>query len=173
MKYIINLLPDKKEHIADRIIYFSFHYLRYILVITQFVAICTFFFRFKVDQEIVDLRDILKQKKVIVESTNELLKEVDRIDNKMSYIAISLNEQQKTKESYEYILSRLPQGMIVDKLSFTKKEITLQGTASAISLVQEMYQRFKDENRFKSVELKSIVKEKDGYLFLLSLASYK
>ncbi len=173
MKYLINLLPDKKEHIADRIIYFSFHYLRYILVITQFVAICTFFYRFKVDQEIVDLRDMLKQKKVIVESTRGLLKEVDRVDRKLSYVSKSLVDQQKTQDAYEYLFSRLPEEMNIVKLSFSKTEITIQGTAPGISLVQEVYQRIKNENRFQSVELKSIVKEKEGYAFLLSLASYR
>ena len=61
MKYQINLLQEKEKDISGKIIYFALHYLRYILVVTQIVVIAVFFYRFKIDQEVIDLRDELKQ----------------------------------------------------------------------------------------------------------------
>ncbi|PJB87766.1 hypothetical protein CO083_05355, partial [Candidatus Roizmanbacteria bacterium CG_4_9_14_0_8_um_filter_34_12] len=62
MKYKINLLLPKEKNWLDKVIYFGLNYLRYILVITQTVIIMVFFYRFKIDQEIVDLKDAVKQK---------------------------------------------------------------------------------------------------------------
>ena len=74
MKYQINLLQEKEKDISGKIIYFALHYLRYILVVTQIVVIAVFFYRFKIDQEVIDLRDELKQKQEIVQVSSPLLK---------------------------------------------------------------------------------------------------
>ena len=66
MKYKINLLLPKEKNWLDKVIYFGLNYLRYILVITQTVIIMVFFYRFKIDQEIVDLKDAVKQKQEII-----------------------------------------------------------------------------------------------------------
>ena len=82
MKYLINLFPSPEKSRTDKFIYFAFHYLRYILVITQFVAICVFFFRFKVDQDIVDLQEKADQKQSIIVATKDLLSRMQEVDAK-------------------------------------------------------------------------------------------
>ena len=65
MKYKINLITRRKEKVVDKVIYFVMNYLRYILVITQIIVIGVFFYRFKIDQEMVDLQEAVQQKKEI------------------------------------------------------------------------------------------------------------
>ncbi len=57
MKYKINLLLKKEEGILDKIYIFLVNYLRYIIVITQFVVIGVFFYRLQVDQRVIDLKE--------------------------------------------------------------------------------------------------------------------
>lgn len=173
MKYLINLLPEKDRDATDKIIFFAFHYLRYILVITQFVAICVFFFRFKVDQQIVDERDALTQKRAIVDATQLLLDEVKVLDTKVSNIKVLLNKQDKTKEMYGYVLDSLPSEISVSKLNIKDLIVDIEGFSSNIDLVQQLFEKMKNENKFQKVKLTSVDKREDGYVFRLTLTTYK
>ncbi|MFZ2026464.1 MAG: hypothetical protein WAV30_04220, partial [Microgenomates group bacterium] len=100
MKYKINLLPEKEKDLLDKSIYFVLHYLRYVLVITQIVVISVFFYRFKIDQEIIDLKDELQQKQEIVAVSEPLLKEAEIVDIKTKQTREILVDQARFAESF-------------------------------------------------------------------------
>src|SRR3989344_3456740 len=116
MKYTTNLFPKKEQSIIDKITYFALHYLRYILVITQFVTICVFFYRFKADQEIVDLKDTLSQKKAIVETTQTLLDRVKELDFKIANIKKLYIQQDTLSSLFSYIYESLPPDMTISAM---------------------------------------------------------
>lgn len=173
MKYLINLLPEKDRDATDKIIYFAFHYLRYILVITQFVAICVFFFRFKVDQQIVDQRDALTQKRAIVDATQLLLDEVKALDTKVSNIKLLLTRQDKTQAMYNYVFDATPADIQISKLNIKDLIIDMEGFSTNIDLVQQLFEKMKNENKFETVKLTSVDKKEEGYVFRLTLTKYK
>ena len=173
MKYLINLLPEKDQDATDRIIYFAFHYLRYILVITQFVAICVFFYRFKVDQQIVDEKDALTQKRAIVDATQLLLNEVKVLDTKISDIKIILSQQDKTKGMYTYILDALPPEIQISKLYIKDLTVDIEGFSANIDVVKQLFERIQNEHKFQTVKLTSVDKKAQGYTFKLTLTKYK
>lgn len=173
MKYLINLLPEKDRDATDKIIYFAFHYLRYILVITQFVAICVFFFRFKVDQQIVDEREALTQKRAIVDATQLMLDEVKLLDTKISNIKVLLNQQDKTKGMYSYVLDAIPSEIQISKIYIKDMVVDVEGISANIELVRQLYDKMEVEKRFQSVKLTSVDKREEGYVFRLTLSKYK
>jgi len=73
MRYNINLIEKKEVSLLDRLIFFCLNYLRYIIVITQLVVIGVFFYRFQIDQRIIDLKEGVDQKKEIVKIVLPLL----------------------------------------------------------------------------------------------------
>ena len=172
MKYLINLFPEKEKSLSDKIIYFALHYLRYILVITQFVAICVFFFRFKVDQEIVDLKDKLYQKESIVSSTKDLVDRVQEIDTKMKHIENIFAVQKRFQSEYTYVLSKIPPAITIGHLNMTKDSIDLEGIASSVSPIKSFYDSLRAENRFNVIDLSSIEKGEQGFSFTLHLAEF-
>lgn len=172
MKYTTNLFPKKEETAIDKITYFALHYLRYILVITQFVTICVFFYRFKIDQEIVDLKDTLTQKKAIVETTQNLLTNVKELDFKINNIKTISNEQTQLLSVYSYLFKHLPQDVILTSLSIEGSSIQFQGRTANITAVQEMYENLQEEKVFNSVTLGGITKGENGFAFNLELTDY-
>src|SRR3990167_464161 len=116
MKYKINLLGRRKEQPLERLIYFMLHYLRYILVITQIVVIGVFFYRFKVDQEMVDLQEALDQKKEIIQVSQPLIKEAKREAFKLDQARSIITRQLTLIESLDYLLSLFPENLFLTKL---------------------------------------------------------
>lgn len=173
MKYAINLFPQKEQDAVDKIVYFAFHYLRYILVVTQFVVICVFFFRFKVDQEIVDLRDSLTQKKQIVEATETMLEEVAYLEEKTSEMNIILSDQENYFTLVNYFIESLPLGLNLTSITIRDTAIECAGFSENPAIIQGYYQKLQAEGRFETVELANVQKTATGFSFTLKLVDFK
>ena len=172
MKYQVNLLSERHQSPIDRITYFSLHYLRYILVITQFVTICVFFYRFKVDQDIVDTRDLLMQKKAIVEATTTLLEKVKELDGKIKNIKALYTKQDALQQLYSYYFQSLPGDVNIVSLTIASDGIHSEGSAANIETVRAFYDKLQSDKKFKSVSLKNISKTEEGYEFSLELTQF-
>jgi len=172
MKYLINLFPSPEKSRTDKIIYFAFHYLRYILVITQFVAICVFFFRFKVDQDIVDLQEKADQKQSIIVATKDLLSRMQEVDAKMKQVTMLLDKQESFQAEYNYISNKLPQEIRLSSFQLSGDDVVLQGVSELIDPVKTLYDDLQTEKRFKKIDLSNIEKSEEGFIFNLNLSEF-
>ncbi len=172
MKYTTNLFPKQEQTALEKITYFALHYLRYILVITQFVTICVFFYRFKVDQEIVNLKDTLSQKKAIVDTTHNLLDLVEVLDFKIGNINTLYADQDSIKNISTYFFGKLPPQIKIETVSIDKQDISLTGQTTDAASIQSLFESIKTDKVFKEVNLGSINKSESGYNFSLELKTF-
>lgn len=163
MKYQINLLQEKEKDISGKIIYFALHYLRYILVVTQIVVIAVFFYRFRIDQEVIDLRDELKQKQEIVQVSNPLLKEAQAIDLKTREIKDVLLKQKSFQLMLDYFLSVFPDKMRVRHMVINEKGLEFEGITTDSSVIKIFLDKLKADKAFKTINLGSIRREEDSF----------
>src|SRR3989344_1408018 len=104
-RYQINLIKKKEKGIVDRLGDFFLHYLRYLIVITQIVVIAVFFFRFQIDQEIIDLKESIDQKREILKVTKPLVVDASVIDGKVGEVKKIIALQGKLTDNYTYIIT--------------------------------------------------------------------
>lgn len=173
MKYKINLLPKKEESLIDKVMYFSLNYLRYIIVITQLVVIGVFFYRFQIDQRIIDLKESVSQKKEIVQIVLPLLQEASRVDQKSKEIKVILEKQQRYDEMIKYLVSVFPETITLSKLETLEDSLQITGDAINPKHLQSFYGLLKKENKFSNVEFNSIKKTNNGYNFTMSLDKFQ
>ncbi len=174
MKYKINLIKEdkRKKNLLDKIIYFSLYYLRYILVFTQLVVIIVFFYRFKLDQEIIDLKDRLNQKKEIVQISKNLLEEARKYELKLNYIKPILDKQNQQLEKVNYLLSIFPNDIYLETMSIDEDEINLSGFSYNNKIIKLFYNRLIRDKKFAEVNLSDLKKTNIGYVFNLQLKKF-
>ncbi len=168
-KYQINLIPKKKRDLADTIIYFFLHYLRYIIVLTQIVVIGVFFFRFQVDQEIIDLKESIDQKIEIMKVTKPLITEATSIDNKIGEIKNILDGQNVFLKNISYVFSVIPQDIVLTRVEVEKNSIKLGGNSNTIAAIQRLNEKLKKDKMYKSISISELAKAQLGFTFLFIL----
>lgn len=173
MTYKINLLSKKDVSLIDKTLYFFLNYLRYILVFTQIIVIGVLFYRFRIDQNIIDLKDALDQKKEIVEAVKPLLEEAEKVNNQSIAIRKVISEQDLQLSALNYILSVFPETIVLTTLNISEATYTLKGTSTDPRQLQLFYARLQSDKRFKSVSLSNIRRGDEGYVFDLVLSSYQ
>lgn len=172
MRYKINLLEKKESSLLDRLTFFGLHYLRYIIVVTQLVVIAVFFYRFQVDQKIIDLKEGVEQKKEIVKIVLPLLNEAARIDKKTIIIEDIIVKQKKFSEMINYFITSFPETITLTNMEVKDESIKITGDANNAQHLQAFYTLLKKENMFKVVSLKNIKKTETGYNFVLFLDKF-
>jgi len=173
MKYKINLLPEKEVSFIDKIMYFALNYLRYIIVITQLVVIGVFFYRFQIDQKIIDLKESVDQKKEIVEIVLPLIQEASKIDQKSKEINFVLEKQKIFDGMIKYLVSVFPETITLTNLELTEDSLKITGVASNPKHLQAFFNLLKKDNNFSNVEFSSIKKTETGYIFIMKLDKYR
>jgi len=172
MKYTINLLNQKKISLIEKVLFFSLNYLRYIVVVTQLIIIFVFFYRFQLDQKIIDLKEGILQKNEIIQVVLPLLKEGEIIEKKQDVAKKILMDQEKISSMFKYFLSIFPKGLILNELKIEKNLINVVGTAIQVESLQAFINLAKKEQKFKKIELRSIKKTEVGYDFELIFSQF-
>jgi len=170
MKYKINLLSRKKESLTDKLIYFVLSYLRYVLIITQIIVIGVFFYKFKVDQEIVDYQDSVGQKKEIIEVTQPLFVDAKTTGFQIKEVKLIIERQNKFLGILNYLSTIFPDKLYLSKLTITDNSMNFEGFGDNGLLIQSFYQRLKTDKKFGTVNLKSLKKIDTGLNFEIELS---
>lgn len=172
MRYLINLFPQPKKNLSDQILYFALHYLRYILVITQFVAICVFFFRFKIDQEIIDLREKLTQKDSIVVATEDLVETIRETENSIRTVETITKDQTQFRDVYSYVLASFPESIQIESLEITLTGVSISASAETVDPIKGFFEKVRDEKKFGFVDMSNIEKAENRFKFQLRLDEF-
>ncbi|EKE15206.1 MAG: hypothetical protein ACD_12C00114G0012 [uncultured bacterium] len=172
MRYKINLLEKKSTGILDKLTFFGLNYLRYIIVITQLVVIGVFFYRFQIDQRIIDLKEGVEQKKEIVKIVLPLLNEIVKIDKKTTVINETILKQKNFSEMVDYFMSAFPETIILTNMEIKGGSLKITGDAGNAQHLQAFYTLLKKDNKFKLVNLSNIKKTETGYNFILLLDKF-
>lgn len=172
MKYQINLIPKKESSIGERFLYFASNYLRYIIVITQLVVIAVFFYRFQVDQTVIDLKEAVGQKREIIQIVLPLLTEASRIDQKQNEINKIIVNQGKFKAMLEYFLSLFPETITLSSLDINDTSMKVTGSAFDSRHLQAFFELLRRDGNFKKVAFQTINKTETGYNFVLNLEEW-
>ncbi len=172
MKYKINLLAEKEPSFAEKVMYFFLNYLRYIIVITQLVVIGVFFYRFRIDQSIIDLKESVDQKREIIQVVSPLLKQAELIDERTREIKQIIGSQKSLGLMINYLLSIFPQDITLNNLEIGGKSLKMTGKASDPKIIQTFYQVLKRDKKFTSIDLQNIKRGEDGYSLVLNLTGF-
>ncbi len=173
MKYNINLIPKKEATFIERVVYFFLNYLRYIIVFTQLIVISVFFYRFQIDQRIIELREAVNQKKEIIQVIYPILEQMTIIEKQMIQVNKVIANQKKFNEMINYVISIYPAAASLIKLEIINYKIKMIGRTSDLNQLQAYYYLLKKENKFDKVILESVKKSDNGFIFSLVLENFK
>ena len=154
--YDINLLPKKKHKVADKLLHFVLYYFRYIIVITQIVVIGVFFFRFRVDQQVIDMKESFKQKQQILAVTVPIVEEAKVIERKIDQVEEVIDSQDLYLNRMNFLLNSIPEEISLQRLEMLDHQISLSGEARDVFAVRALHKKISLTEGFESAEIKSI-----------------
>ncbi len=160
--YDINLLPKRKRNTADILLNFILYYFRYIIVVTQIVVIGVFFFRFKVDQQVIDLKESFKQKQQILAVTLPIVEEARIIQVKTDQVQAIIDDQKTTLGILRTIVRSVPTAITLTQIEILEQELTIRGIATNVQAVRTFHSKLSSFDQLETVEIFGIERQTDG-----------
>lgn len=163
-KSTINLLPKKRleERPLGKFLKWCLTYGRYIIIATEVIVLIAFFSRFKLDRELTDLHESIKQKKAIIIAATEFEKEVENIQERLNQIKTLEEEQFFYAKLMEYLEKIVPSDVVLERLSLNPKEISLSGTSLTNHGFVTLLSNFRSSKSFSNIRIEAVTKNKYG-----------
>jgi len=154
--YDINLFAKKKRSFTEKLLFFLLHYFRYIIVITQIVVIGVFFYRFRVDQNIIDHKEAFRSKQQILALTVPLIEEARATEESTAKIEAILEKQESFLKLYDSVIQTVPEGIIIIEVDFSRIIITVSGYADDTFAIQKYYRKLRANELYSDVSIKEL-----------------
>lgn len=160
----VNLLPKKEIAFGEKFLNWSLTFGRYIIIGTEIIVLIAFLSRFKLDRDLIDLHDQVKEGLKIVSSQKA-------VEDRVSGLQMRLSEIKKIEEKQGSGFGVLPKIALLTPVEITFKNIniagnklTVVGTARETVAVSAFVTALVDSNEFKkeTVVLEKIESGKEG-----------
>ncbi|MBI1869435.1 hypothetical protein HYS11_00505, partial [Candidatus Gottesmanbacteria bacterium] len=115
----INLLPGGKDgkRYGGKFLQWALTYGRYIIIFTELIVLIAFFSRFKFDQELSDLHEIIQQKQAVISSVAEFETEVHLLQARIAQIKTIDRNHELYPKTLHLLDDLLPDDVVLKRLS--------------------------------------------------------
>lgn len=169
----INLVQNKQIPLIDRFLNWALTIGRLIIIITEVVAVIAFVYRFSLDDKLVNLHSMIKQKQNII---SVLKNDENKYRNLQSRIAIASTFSTKGLKNNQIIedISNLVINQAgINDLNFNKDRVELSINTTSISSLSNFINSLKGYHGISSISIDNIENKPSAGLFASITAMLK
>ena len=161
----INLLPQEEisQKPVNKFVVWALGIGRYIVIFTEAIVLIVFLARFKLDAEILDLKQQMQAKAQLIESLQDFEEEFRLTQTKIKTVESLLSQKSDNAQFLGILEEKTPVDIILTSLSNREGTVELVGLAEQYASVTQLVEELKKEDQlFSKVVLASLgrVKEK-------------
>lgn len=156
----INLLGEGNFNasVFDKLINWGITYGRYIMIATEVIVLLAFISRFSLDRKLVDLREEIDQKKIILEANQRFEQEFKQMQEKLKTAKSLLENQTDIHDLLSFIQMIIPEDSYLTELSFSGKMLRFSVISGKPESVSLLLSQIAQKQQFRSVEVSNIRK---------------
>ena len=153
----VNLMPKDPffETPIGRILNWTLSVGRYVVIFTQLVVILSFATRFVLDRQVTDLNTTINQKRIAIESYQDLEKRFLFIQKQITDIK-QLKQESNLMEIFPLLNETIPANIILDDLTIRPNEVVFSGAALSQTSLNVLVNNVKLSPHFDSVSIGKI-----------------
>jgi hypothetical protein len=131
--FSIDLLQKQKGKNIDRVINWSLTIGRVLVIVTEFVALAAFLYRFSLDQQLIDLHTKIKQEQAIVAYFKKNEDTYRNLQNRLSLASSLISTETKREKIFEDVLGFAPQGLTFNTVSLYPDRVQIQADINSVN----------------------------------------
>lgn len=157
-KTTIELLPqeDWEKKPIGKVLKWTLGIGRHIVIITELVVILAFLARFKLDRDLTDLNEEIKQKQAIIVSASTFEEEFRFLQKRLATIKGLKQNQQEADKVITEIARLTPVNVSLSNLTSTGKEISFTANALSESGLASFLNNLKSSPRFDRLSISQL-----------------
>jgi len=129
---------------------------RWIVIITEFIVVLAFLSRFKLDRDLTNLNEQIRQKQAIINSSSILEKEFRFLQKRLNTIESLQKSQIEAQQVLDIFTELTPVGIQLSNFNYANQKISLTASANSEIAFAGFLKNLKDSPKFKSVDISKV-----------------
>ncbi len=143
---------------------------RWIVIITELLVILAFLSRFKLDRDLTNLNESIKQKQAIISSSASLEKEFRFLQKRLTTIESLQKSQNEAKQVLDIFAELTPVGVQLSNFTYLNRKISLMASANSELAFATFLKNLKESPKIKSLSIaKVLTNEEQGGTIIFNL----
>ena len=136
---------------------------RWIVIITELIVILAFLSRFKLDRDLTDLNEVVKQKQAIVGASSDFEKEFRFLQKRLSTIEGLKKSQVEADKILELFSQLTPAGIQLSNFNLSGEKISLTASADSEITFAVFLKNLKQEPKLTSLTLNKVMVDEEQF----------
>lgn len=157
----ISLLPAEEAMRLARFLKWALSFGRWIVIVTELIVILCFLSRFKLDRDLTDLSEKIKQQQVIIASFGDLEKNFRNLQKRLA----TIDKLEKEQLLASILLDKLSKTVSLDvslsELTIQENEIEISGLALSEAGFGSFIKAL-SASRFEKINLENVSRQETG-----------
>ena len=167
----INLLRSTQAQFWDKFLQWALTVGRFLIILTETVALSAFVYRFTLDRQIIDLADSIKEKQIIVSLYKDAEPRYRNLHERLTFVEKTASaEDAKTALLKEFV--SLAQGHVAyQSLTIGEKTVDMEVSTNSTGSLSEFLQGVKSLPEVKSVNISRVENKAANGVVLVSITA--
>jgi len=136
---------------------------RWIVIITELIVILAFLSRFKLDRDLTNLNEVVKQKQAIVSASSDFEKEFRFLQKRLSTIEGLKKSQVEADKILELFSQLTPAGIQLSNFNLSGEKVSLTASADSEITFAVFLKNLKQEPRLTSLTLNKVMVDEEQF----------
>lgn len=167
----INLLRKKEKQFVDVLLDWAFEYGRYVILLTEAIALTAFVYRFTLDRQIIDLNDSIKNKQRFISLLKNNEEKFRNLQERLSQEQELTTKGGYASELLTFTITKVPSTFTVSKLTIDKDTLHLQADVTQPNAITTFVEELKAYKLIKSVSIDKIQNKPSNSLVTVDITA--
>jgi hypothetical protein len=167
----INLLPNKGGGLVDQFLSWALSIGRLLIILTETLALSVFLYRFSIDMRIVDLHDLIKNQRAIVEQFKTV---EDTSRNLHARLAIAKEQEEDTSSATTVFSDIIEMGrgkITFRNLVVSESSVKIEAQSQSSSLLNSFISGLKTYPEVEKVSIDSVENRTSSAVIIMSITA--
>jgi len=149
----INLASQKDESSYNSFLGWALGIGKFIVIITEVIALAAFIYRFSLDKQITDLHSEITSLELVTQSYGDSEKKFRNLQSRLSFASTYLKNENSTAKIIFDVEALFPSNVSLNTISFTPTSVKVEALAPSTDSLKSLTTAFQASPDFSSVSL--------------------
>jgi len=167
----INLLRSTQARFWDKFLQWALTVGRFLIILTETIALSAFVYRFTLDRQIVDLADSIKEKQTILSFYKDAEPKYRNLQERLAFVEkTATSEDPKTVLLQKFVA--LAQGYVsFQSLSISEKTVEMEASTTSTAALSVFLRRVKSLPQVRSITISRVENKAANGIVIVTLSA--
>ncbi len=170
-KSSINLFRSRKKGFFEKFLKWALGIGRFVVIVTETVALVAFIYRFSLDRELIDLHDDIKSRQAIVKLLKDNEDAYRSLQARLELAKNFTDVEEQTSTIFSDINSFVSNDISITKLLLSENQVKIDAQMQSVSSLTNFVKMLKTYDKIKSVSIDRLENRTTNAIIIVSITA--